>query len=77
MIEITLSNADSPEVEVASDLIQVTLSNDTITYENEFVSVPAHYNSTGTAGQFSYDDDYFYVCVATDRWGKCPLIKNF
>lgn len=41
------------------------------------VTAPAHYNSTGTSGQIAVDDDYFYVCVSTDRWGKCPLIKNF
>lgn len=38
---------------------------------------PAHYNSVGVAGQMAYDDDYFYICVAENRWGKTPMIKNF
>ena len=36
-------------------------------------SVPASATSTGVAGNISYDNDYFYVCVATNTWKKMPL----
>ncbi len=39
----------------------------------EFVDVPASATATGTAGQLAYDDDYFYVCTATDTWRRIPL----
>ena len=32
------------------------------------VSAPAHFNSTGTAGQFAVDASNFYVCLATNSW---------
>jgi hypothetical protein len=38
---------------------------------------PADYNSTGTAGEYSVDDDYFYICYATDKWFRMPGSKNF
>ena len=31
-------------------------------------------NDTGTAGQTSYDSQYFYVCVATNLWYRTALI---
>jgi len=34
------------------------------------VSTPASLNSTGKAGQLSYDGTKFYVCTATDTWGN-------
>lgn len=41
------------------------------------VSAPANYNSTGTVGNIAYDDDYFYVCVSSDRWLRILGTKNF
>lgn len=35
-----------------------------------FVSVPASSSSSGVAGQIAYDDDYFYTCVATNKWKR-------
>lgn len=29
--------------------------------------------STGTTGNFSWDTNYFYICVATDLWKRIPL----
>lgn len=34
------------------------------------VAAPAALNSTGTAGQLSYDSSKFYVCTATNTWGN-------
>jgi hypothetical protein len=30
-------------------------------------------NASGTAGQTSYDSNYFYVCIATDTWRRVAL----
>jgi hypothetical protein len=38
-----------------------------------FVTAPASSSSTGTVDQVAYDDDYFYVCIATDTWRRFPL----
>lgn len=38
-----------------------------------FVDVPATSTASGTAGQLAYDGDYFYVCTATNTWGRFPL----
>lgn len=32
------------------------------------VEVPANSFATGTANQIAYDNDYFYVCTATNTW---------
>lgn len=33
-------------------------------------TVPASATSTGTAGQIAYEDDYLYICVATNKWKR-------
>lgn len=35
-----------------------------------WVSVPASASATGTVGQMAYDDDYYYICVATNKWKR-------
>lgn len=40
-----------------------------------YVTAPAAYNSTGTAGQVAWDGDYVYRCVATDSWRRAPMAK--
>ena len=36
-------------------------------------NVPATASSTGTAGQIAYDNDYVYMCVATNTWKRSAL----
>lgn len=36
-------------------------------------SAPATASSNGTAGSITYDNDYFYVCVATNTWKRVAL----
>jgi hypothetical protein len=36
-------------------------------------SVPASASATGTAGQIAYDANNFYVCTATNTWGRAAL----
>jgi hypothetical protein len=33
--------------------------------------------ATGTAGQTSYDSDYFYICIATDTWRRVALGSTY
>jgi hypothetical protein len=40
-------------------------------------SAPASASSTGTAGEIAYDEDYIYVCVATDTWVRAALATNW
>lgn len=38
-----------------------------------WVTAPVTTNDPGTAGQVAYDGTYFYVCVATNTWGRVLL----
>lgn len=37
------------------------------------VYVPTLANSVGTTGQVTWDNDYVYVCIATDTWKRANL----
>lgn len=37
------------------------------------VDAPASAGATGEQGNIAYDDDFFYVCVATDTWVRAAL----
>jgi len=36
-------------------------------------AVPANSSSTGTAGQFAYDANYLYICIATNTWRRLAV----
>ena len=40
-------------------------------------SAPAAKDSTGSAGQIAKDDNYFYICTATDTWKRSPIATNW
>lgn len=40
-----------------------------------FVPVPDAADDTGAAGAMAYDNDYLYVCVATNTWRRTPLAE--
>lgn len=40
-------------------------------------TAPATPTSTGTVDQIAYDEDYIYVCIATDTWRRSPLATNW
>lgn len=46
-------------------------------FKFEWVDPPITRNSPGTPGQMSFDDDYFYICVAQDLWARTILTKGF
>jgi hypothetical protein len=35
---------------------------------------PTSASDTGRPGQYSYDSDYFYICVGTNTWKRCPIL---
>jgi len=38
-----------------------------------FDSVPATAGAVGSPGEIAVDNTFFYVCTATNRWGRIPL----
>ena len=40
---------------------------------NLFVSVPSNPSSACTTGNFSFDSNYFYVCINTNTWERTAL----
>lgn len=61
----TIEIVDYPAVEVGSDASYYV------------PTPPAHSNSTGTQGQWSYDSGYYYKCVAANVWYKVAAITSF
>ena len=39
----------------------------------QYVDPPTTSRSTGIMGQRALDEEYFYICVATDLWGRVKL----
>lgn len=39
-------------------------------YQQLGVAVPADSSATGTSGCIAYDDNYLYICIATDTWRR-------
>lgn len=39
------------------------------------VAAPASAGATGAVGQWAEDDDYFYLCIATNTWRRTPLAE--
>jgi len=42
-----------------------------------WVSAPTTKTSTGIAGQIAKDNNYLYVCTATNTWARTPLATNW
>lgn len=40
-----------------------------------YVAPPVYSNSSGEAGQYSWDADYFYICIAEDSWDRFPVSR--
>ena len=41
------------------------------------VSAPVAHNSTGVAGQFSFDSSHIYFCLATNTWLRITSTGTF
>jgi len=42
-----------------------------------WVTAPATKTSTGTAGQIAKDDNFFYICTATNVWKRSAIATNW
>lgn len=42
-------------------------------FPGQFVAVPATSASAGLPGQFSYNANFLYLCVATNSWRRIAL----
>lgn len=74
---ITVNESETLEIETTeSDSFILTIT-EGFSITNYIATPPEHYNSTGTSGQWSNDDDYFYICVSPDRWMRISGTKNF
>jgi len=40
-------------------------------------AAPATPTSTGTVNQIAFDEDYFYICTATNTWRRAPLATTW
>ena len=53
--------------------LQVLGRLDTQKFSVESNGVPTTSGDTGITGTITWDNNYLYVCVATDTWKRCPL----
>lgn len=59
------------QLHIADTSIHVTSSDKTAwNGKLSWGTVPASATSSGTAGTMAYEDDYFYICVATNKWKR-------
>ena len=70
---------DTIIVEINEDVIDVQIQGDIFfsLIKHEYVNVPETRDSYGIPGQMSFDDDYFYLCVAPNRWARILLMKGW
>lgn len=67
---IKVNNNFSNISDVGFDAANVNVTG-SITIAN--VNVPTLANSTGTAGQVTWDGDYIYICTDTDTWKRANV----
>jgi hypothetical protein len=58
---------------VAGTGINFSYHNNELTIKSNLVMPPVSSTGSGIVGQFSYDSDYFYVCVALNLWKRTSL----
>jgi hypothetical protein len=46
-------------------------------YKEQWVNAPGSKTSTGTIGQFAYDTNFFYICVAANTWARTPIARTW
>lgn len=58
---------------VASEHAAVLFMRDEVEQYSQRHDLPLTEGDPGTAGQWAYDDYYFYMCVADNTWRRSPL----
>jgi len=46
-------------------------------YKEQWVNAPSGKSATGTIGQFAYDTNFFYICVAANTWARTPIARTW
>jgi hypothetical protein len=76
-IAYTSSQVETGEYEtVTTDVIPNMIIDGNLTIEGNLiapVSTPSSSSDTGTAGQVAVDENYIYICTATDTWKRIAL----
>ena len=60
----------------SGNIAALTVTNSTSLFGNIFFAnnyVPTLANSTGSAGQISYDSSYIYICLSTNTWKRANI----
>ena len=60
----------------SGNVAALTVTNSTVLFGNIFFAnnyVPTLANSTGSAGQISYDSSYIYICLSTNTWKRANI----
>lgn len=53
--------------------INFSYNNNILTVNSNLVSPPPSSSASGNIGQFSYDNEYFYVCINDNLWKRTSL----
>lgn len=53
--------------------INFSYNNNTLTINSNLVSPPPSATASGNIGQFSYDNEYMYVCINNNLWKRTTL----
>lgn len=74
---LTATKPDSPNNVISVAAVVSASNNGTLfvrpTIEDHWSAVPATASSTGRKGAVAFDENYFYVCVATNTWKRTSL----
>jgi hypothetical protein len=65
-------NSSGPHTLTLDFASGVFIKNKTILQNSD---IPSNENSSGTSGQFAFDDNYFYYCRKTNDWVRTALSK--
>ena len=66
---------DKKNVELLT--IDKVILKEPIIVSHQYTDVPLTRDSYGVTGQQAFDDDYFYICVAPNKWARTLLMKGW
>jgi len=72
-------NKNEVTLEVSTNEININLDGKIIMNQLKFewIDPPVMRNFPGIPGQMSFDNDYVYICYATDSWGRWIITKGW
>jgi len=60
----------------SNSILTLSSSNNRIAISNTAKTI-ANSNTTGSPGEFAWDNNYIYICVANNTWGRANLEFGF